>query len=258
MARGSSSVPAEGGGVHSGVEMIGGGGTADNRGKTTVYKKYFLTDAASLYSAPKVSGYRATNISFVRINNSAFEQNVTYESQDEESGDGSVFTDGGSKGTFEMFCSFETKPIAVHPRIDALLKQYQGYPEGVTILFPYYYIDTTASGLSDKKPAKNPMYGVTHYKEPSMILRHTYFLKAINGTIWNVTGKVTNTLPSILPIPKGDIDENKKEIPRQWMMQAPSVTRQGEAWQIIQEYVLLDATGVADNFYIKGKTPGTI
>jgi hypothetical protein len=40
------------------------------------------------------------------------------------------------------------------------------------------------------------------------------------------------------------------------MMQAPAVSRQGEAWQVVQEYVLLDAKGVADGMYETGAVPG--
>ena len=42
------------------------------------------------------------------------------------------------------------------------------------------------------------------------------------------------------------------------MMQHPAISRQGEAWQVIQEYVLLDATGVADEVYIFGTVPGVV
>jgi len=259
MARGSGGGGGGGGAAtHTGIEMLGGGGGMDNRGKTTINKKYFVTNSSELQSAPIISGYLATNISYTRINDTAYEQNVVYEAQSDASGAGTtVWLQNGVKGTFEMFCSFETKPIALHPRIESLKQKYQGFPDGATIYFPYYYIDGTAGGLSDTKPAKNPMYGVTHYKEPSMVLRHTYFSKTLSSGIWDVTGRVTTKLPANLPIPKGDLDDQGKEIKRQWMMQAPSVTRQGEAWQVVQEYVLLDAVGVADKIYIKGTTPGT-
>ena len=40
------------------------------------------------------------------------------------------------------------------------------------------------------------------------------------------------------------------------MMQAPAVSRQGEAWQVVQEYVLLDRKGIAQGLYEKGTVPG--
>ena len=258
MARGSDGAGGGSNNSHTGIEMLGGGGGVDSRGKTVLNKKYFITNSTELDNAPIINGYQATNISYTRLNDTAYEQNVTYEALTSNSGDGStVWLQNGVKGTFEMFCSFETKPIALHPRIESLKQKYQGFPDGATVYFPYYYIDGTAGGLSDSKPAKNPMYGITHFKEPSMILRHTYFSRSLNGSIWAVTGRVTTRLPAGIPLPKGDLDDKGKEIPREWMMQAPSVTRQGDAWQVVQEYVLLDATGVADQIYIKGQTPGT-
>ena len=40
------------------------------------------------------------------------------------------------------------------------------------------------------------------------------------------------------------------------MMQAPAVSRQGDAWQVVQEYVMLDAKGTAFEMYETGTVPG--
>jgi hypothetical protein len=101
------------------------------------------------------------------------------------------------------------------------------------------------------------MFGVTRYKEITLTLRHSYYTKNVNPNIWDTAGKVVTKLPAGIPTPKGEKDKNGKEIPRRWMMQAPAVTRQGEAWQVVQEYVLLDSKGVADGMYETGTVPGT-
>jgi len=100
------------------------------------------------------------------------------------------------------------------------------------------------------------MFGVTKYKEPTLTLRHTYFTRYVNPNIWFTTGRVVDRLPAGIPIPRGEKDDDDKEIPRCWMMQAPAISRQGEAWQVVQEYVLLDAQGVADGMYEIGTVPG--
>jgi len=261
MARGSGGYGAGGGAVpHTGVEMLGGGGGMDARGKTTVNKKYFVTDKAQLETAPIVQGYSATNITYTRINDTAYEQNVTYEAQSDSSGNGTtVWLQNGVKGTFEMFCSYESKPIELHPRIDKLSVDFGGYftPDGFA-KWPPTYTPTSGGGLGSGNTVPNPMFGVTRYKEVTLTLRHTYFTQNVNPNIWDTAGRVVDELPAGIPIPKGEKDKDGKEIPRRWMMQAPAVSRQGEAWQVVQEYVLLDSKGVADGMYEKGTVPGAL
>jgi len=260
MSRGSSkSGGASGVPAHTGVEMVGGGGGMNSAGKTILNKKYFVTNEEQLETAPAIAGYAATNITYTRINDTAYEQNVTYEAQSEKSGDGTtVFFDFGVKGTFEMFCSFESKPIELHPRINKLLTDFGGYFSGspLTACFTPTYVPKGGGGLGSGTAVKNPMFGVTRFKEPTLTLRHTYFTEKLSATIWETTGKVVDRLPAGLPIPRGEKDKDGKEIPRRWMMQAPAVNKQGKAWQVVHEYVLLDSKGVADGMYEKGTVPG--
>jgi len=130
MARGSNN---SGGGSESvqntGIEMLGGGGSFQSTGKTTINKKYFVTDFAQLKTAPKIEGHQATNISYIKINETAYEQSVTYEAMTEGSNNnagGVVWLQSGVKGTFEMFCSYESKNIALHPRILKLVEKFGG------------------------------------------------------------------------------------------------------------------------------------
>jgi hypothetical protein len=246
---------------NTGIEMLGGGGSFQATGKTTINKKYFVTDKGQLQTAPKIDGYQATNISYTKINDTAYEQSVTYEAMTEGSASdagGVVWLQSGVKGTFEMFCSFESKPIELHPRIDKLSLDFGGYftPDGYA-KWPPNYTPNSGGGLGSGNPVPNPMFGVTRYKEVTLTLRHTYFTKEINPNIWDTAGRVVDKLPAGLPIPKGEKDKDDKEIPRRWMMQAPAVSRQGEAWQVVHEYVLLDSKGVADGMYEKGTVPGT-
>jgi hypothetical protein len=239
--------------------MLGGGGGMDARGKTTINKKFFVTDKAQLETAPAISGYSATNISYTRINDTAYEQSVTYEAQSESSGTGTtVWLQNGVKGTFEMFCSFESKPIELHPRIDKLSVDFGGYFtfDGYA-KWPPTYTPTTGGGLGSGNTIPNPMFGVTRYKEITLTLRHTYFTKTVNPNIWDTAGRVVEKLPAGIPIPKGEKDKDGKEIPPKWMMQAPAVSRQGEAWQVVQEYVLLDRKVLAQGLYETGAVPGT-
>lgn len=260
MARGSSGSGGSSGSVqNTGIEMLGGGGSYQATGKTTINKKYFVTEFAQLETAPKLEGYQATNITYTKINDTAYEQSVTYEAMTEASpseAGGVVWLQSGVKGTFEMFCSYESKPIELHPRISKLQSDFGGYIENAFVKWPPTYTPTSGGGLGSGNTEVNPMFGVTRYKEVTLTLRHTYFTKIVNPNIWDTTGRVVDKLPAGIPIPKGEKDKNGKVIPRRWMMQAPAVSRQGEAWQVVQEYVLLDSKGVADGLYEKGTVPG--
>lgn len=246
--------------MNTGVEMLGGGGSYQSTGKTTINKKYFVTEFAQLETAPRIEGYQATAINYTKINETAYEQSVTYEAMTEASSSadgGVVWLQSGVKGTFEMFCSYESKPIELHPRIDKLSVDFGGYftPDGFA-KWPPTYTPTSGGGLGSGSTVPNPMFGVTRYKEVTLTLRHTYFTKNVNPNIWDTAGRVVDKLPAGIPIPKGEKDKDGREIPRRWMMQAPAVSRQGEAWQVVQEYVLLDSKGVADGLYEKGTVPG--
>ena len=260
MARGSSGSGGSGSVQNTGVEMLGGGGSFQATGKTTINKKYFVTDFKQLETAPRIDGYQATNITYTRINDTAYEQSVTYEAQTQASTSetgGVVWLQKGVRGTFEMFCSFKNMPIGQHPRIDKLLKDFGGYLDaGNEPEWPPQYTPITGGGLGGGAPVTNPMYGVKNYMEATQTLRHTYFVKEVNPGIWDNTGRIVTKLPAGIPVPKGEKDKDGKEIPRSWMMQAPAVSRQGEAWQVVQEYVILNAKGVADGMYEKAIAVG--
>lgn len=261
MARGSS---ASGGSAklpeNTGIEMLGTGGSFQSTGKATVNKKYFVTDFTQLETAPKLEGYQATNINYTKLNETAYEQSVTYEAMSDNASEngGVVWLQNGVKGNFEMFCSYESKPIELHPRIDKLSVDFGGYftPDGYA-KWPPTYTPTTGGGLGSGNTQTNPMFGVTKYKEVTLTLRHTYYTKQLSGNIWDTTGKVVKKLPANIPVPPGEKDKDGSEIPRKWMMQAPAASRQGDAWQVVQEYVLLDSKGVADGLYETGTVPGT-
>lgn len=259
MARGSS-----GGGGGSGapgapvVEMLGESGEINNQGKAKIRKKFFVTNIADLTKIPEFPGYRAVNVTYNKIGGGAYEQNVEYAAQvDASQSPGLVETLQGISGTFEMFTSYESHPIELHPKIDKLTEDFGGYytPDGFA-KWPPLYSTGGGAGLSGGQPVKNPMFGVTRYKEVSMIFRHTFYQNTVPSSIYDKAGKVVTTLPAGFPTPKGPNDSEGREIKRRWMLQMPAVSREGAAYRIVQEYVLLDTSGVADGLYEVTTTPG--
>ena len=266
MSRGSSYGSGGGGSASNvtAIEMVGGGGGVSATGKQTINKKYFVTNSQNLDVAPKIAGYNATQISYVKINETAYEQSVSYESLTDGStteNGGVVWLQNGVKGTFEMFCSFEMINIEQHPRIEEMKEKYGGQLINNKLTFPMFMPGNLlgqAGGLASEKSKKNPMFGVEFYKEATLTLRHTYFTKTLNASIWDLTGKIVTRLPAGVPGPKGEKDSDGKEIPREYMIQAPAVSRQGDAWQVVLEYVMLKASRMATEMYEKGTTPGAV
>lgn len=263
MARGSSGGLTGGsGGSVTAIEMAGGGGGVSATGKQVITKKYFVTNSQNLDVAPKIDGYNATQISYVKINDTAYEQSVTYESLTEASttnAGGVVWQQNGVKGTFEMFCAFEMINIESHPRIEEIKEKYGGQLINNRLTFPMFMPGNLlgqTGGLNAGKSAKNPMFGMEFYKEATLTLRHTYFTKTLNAGIWDLTGKVVSRLPAGVPGPRGEKDADGKIIPREYMIQAPAVSRQGDAWQVVLEYVMLKASRLATEIYEKTSTPG--
>lgn len=230
------------------------------QGRRTLNKKYFVQteDENDLLSVEEISGYRATDSKNEKIAKGLYEQEVQYVGEvDAGQAPGLVETLQGVSGTFEMFTSYESHPIELHPRIDQLSVDFGGYftPDGFA-KWPPFYSPAGKGGLSGGEQLRNPMFGVTRYKEVSMIFRHTYYARAVSRNIYDKSGKVVLTLPAGFPTPPGPKDKDGKEIKRRWMMQMPSVSREGNSYRVVQEYVLLDTSGVADGLYEVTSTPG--
>jgi len=261
MARGSStssSAAAKFSGTRIGMNRESG--SISGQGGRTLSKRYFIqtNNEADLLAIEEVQGFRATAARHEKIATGLYEQEVEYRAQvDAQQAPGLVETLQGVSGTFEMFTSYESHPIELHPRIDKLSVDFGGYftPDGFA-KWPPFYTPGGAGGLGGSTQLRNPMFGVTRYKEVSMTLRHTYYVRGVSRSIYDKAGMVVTTLPAGFPTPKGPKDKDGKEIKRRWMMQMPAVSREGNSYRVVQEYVLLDTSGVAEGLYEVTSTPG--
>jgi hypothetical protein len=257
MARGSSKSGGGAGTASGAVEMLAQSGTVANTGKTRLRKKYFVTNEADLTKVPEVAGFRPVDISFNRIGPSAFEQDVEYAAQLDPSAGGVVERLGGVDGTFEMFCNYENFPINRHPKRDQLVTEYGGSYIDNTPVWPPFYTPEGGGGLGAGAQKRNPLYGVTHYRTISMRFRHTYYRNNIDRSIYEKAGDIVDRLPGGFPTPKGPKDSEGKEIRRRFLMLMPEISREGEAYRVVQEYILLDPNdGLADGLYEVTTPPG--
>ena len=249
--RGSSTgsgATGSGAGSSSAVEMLGGSGAISSSGKSTVVKKYFVTDQANLESAPAVPGLVPTNITHTKIG-VGWEQTVTYEARTGGVVLGSSgFEKSAERGSFEIFSSYELRPIGRHPRIGQLKEKYNGRDEFGEIVFDEFL--SSGSGVGGKRQ-RNPMYMVKNYREYTYTVRYTYYVDKVNVAIFNLAGTTTTKLPGDIPVPKGARDSDGKEIKRSFQIQMPSIRREGGAWRVEQDYVLVDSAGFAEDIFEK-------
>ena len=258
MARGSSAGSSSGGPASPNIEMFGESGEINNAGKAKIRKKFFVQNIKDVPKVKVIEGYTPVSLTYNQIGGGAYEQNVEYAAQLGAQDTGVVQVLAGLTGTFEMFTNYETRPIALHPNILTLLKEYAGQVVNGVVQFAGGLIQKDGgSGLSGGEGERNPMFGVTHYKAITMTFRHTYYQRNVNASIYDRAGKIVTSLPGGFPTPKGEIDEEtKEEIKRRWLMLMPALTKEGNSFRIVQEYVLLDLSGIADNLYEPTSTPG--
>jgi hypothetical protein len=260
MARGSSD-SGGGSGTPSAlvVEMVGESGELNHAGKVRIRKKYFVKEASDLIKVKELPGYRATQVTYNKLD-VGYEQNVDYAAQLTNSqAPGIVEKLGGLDGAFEMFTSYESHPIELHPRIDQLSVDFGGYftPDGFA-KWPPFYNPGGSGALSGGGQKRNPMFGVTRYKDVSMTFRHTYYVTNVARSIYDKAGNVVTTLPAGFPTPKGPSDRDGQEIKRRWLMQMPAISREGNSYRVVQDYVLLDTSGIASGLYETTSTPGQV
>jgi len=258
MARGSSTSYSSGAPSGPVVEMIGESGELNNTGRARIRKKYFVQSQNDLAKIPELSGYRAVNVTYNKIAGGAYEQFVDYVTQ-VDNAPGLVEKLQGLEGTFEMFTSYESYPIELHPKIDKLTVDFGGYftPDGFA-KWPPFYTPAGSGGLGAGTQTKNPMFGVTRYKDVTMTFRHTYQVKTVPRSIYDKAGMVVTSLPAGFPTPKGPTNSKGKEIKRRWMMQMPAISRDGNSYRVVQEYVLLDSSGVAETLYETTSASGAV
>lgn len=259
MARGSSGGSSPGAPSGAVVEMLGESGELSNQGKTRVRKKYLVQNEADLVKVPTIQGFRATQVGYNKISGGVYEQNVDYAAQlTNGQAPGIVEKLGGLDGTFEMVCSYEVKNIELHPKIVELREKYGGYIDsnGDT-KWPPFYTPIDGSGLSSGKPKRNPLNGVTRYKDTSMTFRHTYYVTNVPRSIYEKAGKQVLNLPAGFPTPPGPKDDEGKELKRRWLMQIPAISREGNSYRVVQDYVLLDPI-TGDDIYETTSAPGQV
>ena len=226
-------------------EIHGSSGGRDERGLVShevpylaaSFEEVFKVGASSYFGLPETGRtWRADQAG-------AYIVYVTYEGTDSES-DAKL----KEKETFEAKSSYREEPIEGHPKIEQLIKKFNGTRDATTqkVTFPATLSGTGTNALgadSNQKELPNPMAGVEKFMTLEVVWTRQYIRKTIPPSIFLNIGKIVTQPPGNAPkIP------NRKA----WLVMPPQVKKRGNVVDISEEYTLLPE-GTPKELYDLGK-----
>lgn len=139
------------------------------------------------------------------------------------------------KETFEARSSYREEPIEGHPKIEELIKKFNGTRDAATqkVTFPATMQGTGTNALgaeSSQKDTPNPMAGVEKFMTLEVVWIRQYIRKTIPASIFNNIGKITANPPGGAP---------KIKNRTAWLIMPPQVKKRGNVVEISEEYTLL-------------------
>lgn len=147
----------------------------------------------------------------------------------------------GDDGSYELSGSMKDIPIEQHPGISGLMKKYHG-SKGANGVVEFQV------GTADNP---NPMFGCRTFKCASATLRRTIIKSSVDSDIFENVGNTVSKIgnfPSITyKAPDGE--GGTKDVPREFMVLAPTITKRGSKFTITQEYMMAPKGGFPQYMY---------
>jgi hypothetical protein len=216
-------------------ELLGTSGARDDRGLVSVTVPYFaetLEEALTVGASP-LANLQEQSRTFRAGPSGHFEVEVTFEGDDGSAGND---TAKESSTVYSAQGSFREEPIESHPKIEELIKKYNGQRgEGGKITF-----DATLSGsggtnalageagVAAEKP--NPMAGVEKYMALEIVWSRSYIQKSKPTNIFKNVGRVISAPPGGAPKLPGR---------KSWLVMPPKMTKRGKVWEVEEQWTLL-------------------
>jgi hypothetical protein len=218
-------------------ELLGTSGAKDDRGLVSVTVPYFAeTLAAALrVGASPLGGLSEQSRTFRAGPSGHFEVEVTFEGED--SGDGKSDSEREADAVYSAQGSFREEPIESHPKIEDLVKKYNGQRDSSTgkVTFPASMEGTGGTnalageeGVAAEKP--NPMAGVEKYMALEIVWTRSYIQSNKPTKIFANVGKVIKAPPGGPPKLAGR---------KSWLVMPPKLTKRGKVWEVEEQWTLL-------------------
>lgn len=210
-------------------------GSKDERGLVTFSVPYLAENEDELLSIGTGGYFGLAEVGRTWREDKAgtFVVDVTYEGRPDEPSE----EQKKQEITYEAKSSFREEPIEAHPKIEELIKKYNGQRDRGTqkVTFPPVLDGTTGTdGLAgeagSEKETINPMAGVEKFMLMEIVWTVSYIRKEVPDSIFLRVGKITKNPPGDPPrIPKR----------RGWLVMPPSARKRGNVVEITEEFLLL-------------------
>jgi hypothetical protein len=218
--------------------LLGLSAVRERTGATTVTAKFLAANLDEGLTTAATGDYNGFIRTQVRVDQDESGTNfivtATYEGGEEGGGGGggSQSGDDDPSDVYDWSPSFEQADILTHPKIDNLLKKYEGTidPENGTIRWAEELKPSAASGLGggNNQSTKNPMLGVREFLSLGGVWSRKKLYNQIPPEIFTSVGKITESVPGGLPDPGN----------RFWLTMPPIVTQRGNKWEVTERWML--------------------
>jgi hypothetical protein len=226
------------------MEIHGANGSRDERGLTSWVVPYLAKTFAEVLQVGTGSyaGLPETARTWRADQAGAYQVEVTYEGT---AGDDPKKDSRNEKEeTFSARASYREEPIEGHPKIEELIKKYNGVRDGQTMKVTFPATLESKSGTNAlageagvSKETPNPLAGVEKYMALEVVWSRQYVRKEIPSSIFANIGKIVSSPPGGPPhIPKRPY----------WLTMPPTVTKRGNVVEITEEYTLLPEGAARD------------
>lgn len=227
------------------MEIHGANGSRDERGLVSHVVPYLAASFTEIFTVGEDDyfGLPETTRTWKADQAGAYVVEVTYEGSNEK--DAAL----KEKGTFEARSGYREEPIEGHPKIEELIKKFNGSRDAATKAVTFHETlqpTSGANGLSgDMKAAeiKNPMAGVEKFMSLDVVWVRQYIRNTTPPAAFENIGKIISSPPGDAP-----------KIPNResWLVMPPQVKKRGNVVEISEEYTLLPE-GAPKAIYDLGK-----
>jgi hypothetical protein len=231
------------------MQLVGESLTIERTGAATATVSYFVSKDQNTIIAGLPGRHRGlilTRLQSSQQEDGNYIATGTYEGQSEdaqnlaESGGGATYGDRPG-ATYEWSPTFEQTDIAKHPKIDALLKKYEGEQDAAgNIIWPETLSansgKTGLSGSQGDAGTVNPMYGVTEFLSLGGVWSETALEQNIPPNLFSSIGEITEA-------PPGDINTPPN---RFWLELPPMVSQHGDKWKVVRRWMLSGISSARD------------
>lgn len=233
------------------MQLVGESLTIERTGAATASVSFFVDKNAGSIVEGLPGRYRGlllTRFQSSQQEDGNYIATGTYEGQSDDAQN--IASDSGGGATYgeredavyEWSPTFEQTDIAKHPKIEQLLKKYQGEQDASgSIIFPKELSSSVGqSGLlaggQSGATTTNPMYGVNEFLSLGGVWSETALESRIPKDAFSSIGEIIASPPGNLNAPSN----------RFWLTLPPMISQHGDKWKVARRWMLSGISSARD------------